>query len=66
MPNDPNLSDGGEYRVAFDTSIIGALTKRLSWQATLSEPYQSNPPLGTKTNDLLLTTGLRFTFGQAK
>ncbi len=62
----PNLKDRGEYRFAFDSSIVTALSNVFSWQLTLSDRYISNPPFSLKKNDLLLTTGLRFTFGSKK
>ncbi|MEW6127432.1 MAG: DUF481 domain-containing protein [Acidobacteriota bacterium] len=56
----PNLKDGGEYRFAFDSTIVTSLTRVISWQVTLSNRYISNPPLVTlKKNDVLMTTGLR-------
>ncbi len=36
----------------------------LSWQTALSETYVSLPPAGTKHNDLILTTGLGFSFSK--
>lgn len=62
----PNLKDKGEYRFAFDSSIVTALTNVLNWQLTVSDRYISNPPFSLKKNDVLLTTGLRFTFGSKK
>jgi hypothetical protein len=37
----------------------------LSWQTSFNDYYLSNPAPGKKTNDLLLSTGLRLTFGNA-
>jgi putative salt-induced outer membrane protein YdiY len=62
----PNLSDTGEYRVNFDTSLVTDVTKRIAWQLTLSDRYLSNPPPGLKQNDLLLTTGIRLKLGILK
>lgn len=59
----PNVSDVGQFRMVFDTSAVTKLTKVLDFQVTLSDRYQSNPLPNIKTNDLLLTTGLRFSFG---
>jgi putative salt-induced outer membrane protein YdiY len=59
----PNLSDRGEYRFNFDTTATTALTKYLSWQITFSDRYLSNPAFGRKSNDTLLTTGIRVNFG---
>jgi putative salt-induced outer membrane protein len=61
----PNLSSTGEYRVTFDANATTKLKTWLGWQVTLSDRYISNPPLGLKGNDLLLSTGLRLTFGKA-
>lgn len=59
----PNISDFGEYRLTFDSSAAVRLSRRLSLQVTLSDRFLSNPPPGLKKNDLLLTTGIRATFG---
>lgn len=60
----PNLSDTGEYRVNFDASATTKMKTWLGWQVTFSDRYISNPPTGLKGNDLLLSTGLRLTFGK--
>lgn len=62
----PNLSHTGDYRFQFDTSLATQLKNWLSWQMTLSDRYISYPPAGLKGNDLLLSTGLRVTWGKAK
>jgi len=62
----PNVSSLGDYRVVFDTAAITRISRFLSWQVALSDRYISNPILGLKGNNLLLTTGLRLTFGPAK
>lgn len=59
----PNLSEFGEYRFAFDLTGVTKLTGQLGLQATVSDRFQSDPLPGVKKNDLLLTTGLRVTFG---
>jgi len=58
----PNLTNTGEYRVTFDASLNTKLTRWLSWQFTASNRYLSNPVLGSKNNDLLLTTGIGVAF----
>ncbi len=63
----PNLSETGEYRMTFDSSLNTRLTKWLTWNLTVSDRYISNPPFGSKKNDLLFTTGVgvslnRFSF----
>jgi putative salt-induced outer membrane protein YdiY len=60
----PNMSELGEYRIAFDASLATALSKWLSWQFSLSDRYLSNPVFGTKANDIILSTGLRLTFAR--
>jgi putative salt-induced outer membrane protein YdiY len=59
----PNMSSTGEYRVNFDATATTKLNSWLGWQVTFSDRYISNPPLNLKGNDLLLSTGLRLTFG---
>jgi len=61
----PNLTSTGNYRGTFSLGLVTRLTKLLSWQTTFNDYYLSNPPPGKKTNDLLLSTGLRVTFGGA-
>jgi Protein of unknown function, DUF481 len=61
----PNLSQRGEYFVTLDTTATTKLYKWISWQLTFSDRYLTNPVPGTLKNDLLLTTGLRMTFGKA-
>jgi hypothetical protein len=60
----PNLSSTGEYRVTFDANAVTKLKTWLGWQITFSDRYISDPPFGLKGNDLLLSTGLRLTFGK--
>jgi hypothetical protein len=40
------------------------MNKWLGWQNSFSDIYVTNPPLGKKQNDIILTTGLRVTLGQ--
>jgi putative salt-induced outer membrane protein len=58
----PNLQDTGQYRFTANTTLATKIKSFLSWQTTASDVYVSNPPAGTKDNDLILTTGLGFTF----
>lgn len=60
----PNLSSVGNYRVTMDANAVTKLKSWLGWQVTFSDRYISDPPLGLKGNDLLLSTGLRLTFGR--
>jgi putative salt-induced outer membrane protein YdiY len=58
----PNLTDTGEYRHTFDSSLTTRLTRWLTWNVTASNRYISNPPPGSKNNDLLFTTGIGVAF----
>jgi hypothetical protein len=60
----PELSDSldGQYRLAFDMAVTTKISKWLGWQTTASDRYLSNPIPGTKSNDLILTTGLTVAF----
>jgi putative salt-induced outer membrane protein YdiY len=60
----PNLSEGGEYRMIFDSSAVTTLNKWLAWHLTFSDRYISNPVPGSESNDILLTTGLRLSFAR--
>jgi putative salt-induced outer membrane protein YdiY len=60
----PNVTDSGNYRMNFDTSVISTIRRWLSWQLTASDRFLSNPVQGRKKNDVLLTTGLRVTFAK--
>ncbi len=62
----PNMTDLGQYRGQFDTSLLSKLSTWLGWHITLSDRYLSDPLPGIKKNDLLLTTGLRVTFGRER
>jgi hypothetical protein len=60
----PDLSGSfvGQYRGEFDLGTVTKISKWLGWQNQFSDIYVSNPPIGTKDNDLILTTGLNFSF----
>jgi putative salt-induced outer membrane protein YdiY len=60
----PNLSDPGQYRVQLSMSYVIRLNSWLSWQLRYGNHYLSDPPPGADKNDLLLTSGLRFSFGK--
>jgi putative salt-induced outer membrane protein YdiY len=60
----PNMSDGGNYRVNFDTTLVTTIRRWLSWQFTVSDRLLSNPVPGRKKNDALFSTGLRLTFAK--
>jgi putative salt-induced outer membrane protein YdiY len=60
----PNVSSTGSYRFQFDATAATKLKNWLSWQVTYSDRFLSNPLPGFKTNDLILSTGVRLTFGK--
>ena len=62
----PNMSNLGQYRYQFNATSATIIKKWLSWQVTFSDGYLSNPPFGIKSNDLLLSTGLRVVWGKNK
>jgi putative salt-induced outer membrane protein len=62
----PNISGPSGYRFTFNSVLSTAISKWLGWQFSLSDNFLSNPPDGIKGNDLLISTGLRVTFGSPK
>ena len=60
----PNTSDLGQYRFSLDATAATKLKNWLSWQVTYSDRYLSNPVGNKLRNDLLLSTGLRLTYGK--
>jgi putative salt-induced outer membrane protein YdiY len=62
----PNLSNTGNFRSQFDTTLVTQFKTWLNWQITFSDSYINYPPPGLKANDLLLSTGFRVTWGKAK
>lgn len=60
----PNVSDIGAYRFLFNLGATTNINSWLGWQVTFNDGYVSNPPHLIKKNDLLLSTGLRLTFGK--
>lgn len=62
----PNFTGPSGYRYTFNTVLSTAISKWLGWQFNLSDNFLSNPPDGIRKNDLLISTGLRLTFGNTK
>jgi hypothetical protein len=62
----PNLSGPSGYRYTFNSVLSTTISKWLGWQFSLADNFISNPPDGIKGNDLLISTGLRLTFGNPK
>ncbi len=46
----------------FNFGTVTKISKWLGWQNAFGDIYVTNPPVGKK-NDVLLTTGLNFSFG---
>jgi putative salt-induced outer membrane protein len=58
----PDLQDTSQYRFTLNAGLSTKIKSFLSWQTTVSDVYVTNPPMGTKDNDFILTTGLGFSF----
>jgi len=58
----PDLTHTGEYRWKFQFGTVTKISKWLGWQNSFGDIYVSDPPFGKKKNDLLLSTGLNFSF----
>lgn len=59
----PDLTDTSQYRFAADAGWTTQINKWIGWQLAFSDRYISNPPiLGTKNNDVVLSTGVKFSF----
>lgn len=59
----PDLSDLNQYRFALDAAVVTKIHRWLGWQTSLSDRYVTNPPIpGTKSNDIILSTGLSISF----
>jgi len=58
----PNLQQTGEYRFTFNLGTVTKLNKWLGWQNQFGDIYVSNPPTGSKSNDIIFTTGLNIAF----
>jgi hypothetical protein len=60
------MSETGEYRMQFDSSLVTDVFKWMAWNITFSDRFISNPAPGRQQNDVLLTTGIRLVFGAEK
>jgi putative salt-induced outer membrane protein len=59
----PDLSDTSQYRFSLDASFVSKINTWLGWQTSIADRYVTNPPIaGTKSNDIILSTGLNITF----
>jgi putative salt-induced outer membrane protein len=62
----PSLNDTSNYRVNFTFGIATKLNGWMTANANFLDQYVSQPVPGNKNNDVILTTGLGFTFGAKK
>jgi len=60
----PDLNSLGDYRGTFNFASVTKISKRFGWQNSFSDVYVTNPPIGKKQNDVILTTGLNVSFGE--
>jgi hypothetical protein len=58
----PDIQQTGNYRATFNLGTVTKISKWLGWQNQFGDIYVSNPPVGSKSNDLIITTGLNVTF----
>jgi len=58
----PNFSQGGEYRFDTTTTFSIKISTHFSLNASVIDLYLSNPPVGSKTNNVTFSTGLGYTF----
>ena len=62
----PNMSDTGQFRLNFDMTADVPIYKFLDLSFGVSDRYQTDPLPDHKGNDILFTTGIRFSFDQTK
>jgi putative salt-induced outer membrane protein len=58
----PDMNDTSQYRATFNLGAVTKISKWLGWQNAFGDIYVTNPPAGTKKNDIVLTTGLNVSF----
>ena len=58
----PDLSDTSQYRGTFNLGTVTKISKSFGWQNQFGDIYVSNPPTGAKKNDVVITTGLNYSF----
>lgn len=58
----PDINESGQYRATFNFGTLTKLSKWLGWQNPFADTYVTNPPLGARQNDIILTTGLNISF----
>jgi putative salt-induced outer membrane protein len=58
----PDLEDTSNYRGTFNLGTVTKLSKSFGWQNQFGDIYVSNPPIGARKNDIIITTGLNYSF----
>jgi len=58
----PDFTNTGQYRGTFNFGTVTKINKWLGWQNSFGDIYVSAPPEGKRKNDILLSTGLNFSF----
>jgi putative salt-induced outer membrane protein len=58
----PDLTDSGQYRTTFSVGTTTKISKWFGWQNAFGDIYVTDPPAGTKKNDIVFTTGLNVSF----
>jgi putative salt-induced outer membrane protein YdiY len=59
----PELSDISNYNFSLDSSLVTKINSWFGWQTSVSDRYVTDPPFaGTKSNDIILSTGVNITF----
>lgn len=58
----PDFNQAGEYRGTFNFATVTKINKWLGWQNSFSDIYVSNPPIGKRQNDIVLSTGFNLSF----
>lgn len=58
----PNLTDRGEFRATWDAGLAVAMSKAMNLNVGFSLAHNTDPGIGRKANDALLTTGISVKF----
>ena len=58
----PNFIQSGRYRITLDSGVRIPLVSRLSWNLSLFDHYDSQPPLQVRRNDYGLVSSLGISF----
>jgi putative salt-induced outer membrane protein YdiY len=57
----PDLNSLSQYQFTLNSTFSTKLAKMFTWNTTVQDNYTSFPPVGTLSNDFILTTGLGVT-----